>query len=52
MKLVVTQAFGEYAVGAELTDDAVCAKALADHPEKVVRVPDEQPNEPKRKAAQ
>jgi hypothetical protein len=53
MKLVVTTAFGDYAVGAQLTDGEACAKALAEHPEKVVPVSDENSaTEPKRKAAQ
>jgi hypothetical protein len=41
MKLVVTQAFGDYAVGAEITDAKAMAEAIAEHPENVVRVADE-----------
>jgi hypothetical protein len=53
MKLVVTIAFGEYAVGAQIADEKACALALSDHPEKVVQIADDQPaTEPKRKAAQ
>lgn len=40
MKLVVTNAFGSYAVGAEITDAVAMAKALDEHPESVVPVDD------------
>ena len=43
MKLVVTEAFGDYAKGAEITDAEAVEKALAEHPENVVRVADVQP---------
>lgn len=38
MKLVVTHAFGEYAVGDPITDPDAMKGALRDHPEKVVKV--------------
>lgn len=38
MKLIVTQPFGGYAKGAEITDAAAVAAALASNPSSVVKV--------------
>lgn len=43
MKLVVTHPFGGYVKGQEITDPEAMRKAMAEHPEKVVRVASDAP---------